>query len=445
MNFSISCKDSASRLLSVDARGKIQPGKVEFRIRSPSGVTSFGAYDKRGFSLDWKRISEDCWEVVTVDGFINLSYTLHCYIMSPKESYVSDDTWIINPSTTFFESEATKTVEHIVVVNCEKAIYCNKPVEEDIEGKLIRFKTFDELKESFICCGEVRSIVKPDRDSSRGAPLDRGDLVILLKGDISDKSVESLDKRLDALTPYVQRQLSFFVFVVPKDIEQRALEFGVNSSGLIIVQNSNAHGSNFDTELYYSISRAIVASNFSVEEPRALFIKTGYSAYISYKCLDSELKNVKLLEQFLLRTFSVKHSVVDNLLDASARSPDYIARDRGFVVFLLLDLLGSQSSECAARSPRVEGSTDVRTQSSECAARLKEIKEDKSFANLLYKVKTYQDFVELIESFNKWILPLTVESENLEALYILLRVNLKEKGLILTRSKKGLISLSYRL
>jgi hypothetical protein len=419
MNFSISCKDSASRLLSVDARGKITPGKVEFRIRSPSGVTSFGAYDKRGFSLDWKRISEDCWEVVTVDGFINLSYTLHCYIMSPKESYVSDDTWIINPFTTFFESEATKTVEHIVVVNCEKSIYCNNPVEEDIEGKLIRFKTFDELKESFICCGEVRSIVKPECD-----------LVILLKGDISDKSVESLDKKLDALTPYVQRQLSFFVFVVPKDIEQRALEFGVNSSGLIIVQNSNAHGSNFETELYYSISRAIVASNFSVEEPRALFIKTGYSAYISYKCLDSELKNVKLLEQFLLRTFSVKHSVVDNLLDASARSPDYIARDRGFVFFLLLDLLGSQSSECAARSPRVEGSADARS---------------KDTANLLYKVKTYQDFVEIIDSLDKWILPLTVESESLEALYILLRMNLKEKGLILTRSKKGLISLSHRL
>jgi hypothetical protein len=304
-----------------------------------------------------------------------------------------------------------------VVVNCEKSIYCNNPVEEDIEGKLIRFKTFDELKESFICCGEVRSIVKPD-------------LIILLKGDISDKSVESLDKKLDALTPYVQRQLSFFVFVVPKDIEQRALEFGVNSSGLIIVQNSNAHGSNFETELYYSISRAIVASNFSVEEPRALFIKTGYSAYISYKCLDSELKNVKLLEQFLLRTFSVKHSVVDNLLDASARSPDYIARDRGFVFFLLLDLLGSQSSECAARSPRVEGSADARS---------------KDTANLLYKVKTYQDFVEIIDSLDKWILPLTVESESLEALYILLRMNLKEKGLILTRSKKGLISLSHRL
>ena len=110
-----------------------------------SRLHSLIVHDKKGKQLEVRRIRHGAWKIESSKGtVVCITYVLHVFVMSPTETYVSGDTWIINPKSSLMTLEGLKDINPTITLSStytDVSFVSQKEIQSDIEGYTVSFES----------------------------------------------------------------------------------------------------------------------------------------------------------------------------------------------------------------------------------------------------------------------------------------------------------------
>jgi hypothetical protein len=352
MNYTFIPISSTERLLNIKTKWSLTPNSI-VEIKCPtwipsrykqedyeSAIRQLDIMNKRSFLLEYEKIKANTWKVkVPSDGIILISYTIHAFWMSPWNSYISGDTWLIQPGSICLYCQELLNEPCSITLNVPETftISSYKEVVNDIEGRYIKFESYHEMINNPILAGN--DLIISDKN-------------VVWKGQ-SDYITKELISQFDELLEKseILHDHHYMIYVIGKNSSMRALTLGTSShssNSISIIQEQESQ-QNFLYELliesskaYYSTKSLYLTDYTNPYYNKYMFIQEGLRLYLGLctlkDILPKEYYRTKL-EQYLLRNFSTKHlhiipqTILNDSIDIWKHGE---ARDKGFLIWYIL-------------------------------------------------------------------------------------------------------------
>ena len=350
MNYTLIPISTSERLLNIKTKWKLTPNST-VEIKCPTWISSrykqedyesairqLVIMNKRSFLLEYEKVEANIWKVqVPSDGFIFINYTIHAFWMSPWNSYMSGDTWLIQPGSIclYCEELLNKPCSITLSVPETFTISSCKDVVNDIEGRVVSFDSYHEMVNNPILAGNDLVI---------------SDKKVVWKGQ-SEYITKELISQFDDLLEKSQILLKhhYMIYVIGKNSSMRAITLGTSShlSNSISIVQEQENQQLFLHELLIECSKAYYTKkNIEFTDytkayyNKNIFIQEGIRLYLGLctlkNILPREYYRTKL-EQYLLRNFSTKHLIKQTILNDSIdiwKKGD--VKDKGFLIWYIL-------------------------------------------------------------------------------------------------------------
>jgi predicted metalloprotease with PDZ domain len=213
MNYTILEEDCSKRLFRVELRVSPSQDNPElfFYQEQPlytSRLCSIQVHDAKGNEVQYSRIRNYGWRIhCPKDKLICISYLLHCFVMSPEECYISEETWVINPKSlclliTGWELNSPSL--NISSANWNM-IYSGMGFEHGIDGLTATFATFDHLFQYPMLLGKDIVTKKIDQCS------------IVVKGEIVEPMITQIVEPLLSCMKDNIPLSTLIMYIVPKN------------------------------------------------------------------------------------------------------------------------------------------------------------------------------------------------------------------------------------
>jgi hypothetical protein len=358
MNYTLLAENTTKRHLRVELRATLALNNPELCFYeedhvSTSRLHSLIVHDKRGKELEIRRIRHGAWRITAQKGtFVCISYLLHAFVMAPTETYVSRDTWIINPKSSLMTLEGMKETSPIVTLSSTDinvTFASQKEVQSDIEGYTLSFESTDEMYHTLIMGGSGISTYNLKNTK------------ITIKGDIESLDLEKLYQSIESQFDgnELDTNASILVYIVPGHIEKRALEYGeqhVLNNTFIILPTSDRLEIELKEKIIYSIYYHMYSRISLYKEGRIVpwFVEgfSNWNAIQKMKSIWTKEEYRLRVERCYIRTFSLDRELRETVLDSGYNKTSTLSRDAGSVLCHQLSILCKEKEN--KRGPMID-------------------------------------------------------------------------------------------
>ncbi len=345
MNYTLIAENTTKRHLRVEIRLSLTVDNPEwfFIEENPvftSRLYSLVGHDKRNKEICIERIRNGAWKILALKGTnICITYVLHSFVMSPEETYLSGDTWIINPKSALMVLSGLQAIRPTITLSAsDMAFYCDKEIRHDIDGTTVAFDSFDEmwdypmmggLQILEFCIHKYRVVVKGEVD--------------LIKADI-----ETICKTIETQLTDLYHKGTIMLYIVPGHIEKRALEYGEHqrkSSCFGVIPTGPSLETELKEKIIYSIYQIELQQESIEYKGRCEWFLQGFAyerMIQTMKTWWSKEEYRLRVERCFIRTFSMERSLLESMIDAGYHKSSTYARDAGTVLCFLLRILFTQ-------------------------------------------------------------------------------------------------------
>ena len=365
MSYTLLAENTTKRYLRVELRTTLALDNPEICFYdedpvSTSRLHSLIVHDKRGKELEFRRIRHGAWRITASKGtVVCISYVLHAFVMSPTETYVSGDTWIINPKSSLMILEGLKDTSPTLTLSSTDTnitFVSKKEIQSDIEGYTVSFESMNEMYQTWIMGGSgISTHTLKKLTESQGSK-------VYIKGDTGSLDLEKICQSISIHFNGDELKLdtSIFVYIVPGHIEKRALEYGEQHglhNSFIVIPTSD----HLETELREKIMYSILYNMFSIASLHLEgIIVPWFVEGFSHWSMMQGMKDIWTKEEYRLRvercyirTFSLDRELKETVLDSGYNKTSTHSRDAGSVLCHQLSIL------CKEKGTRWENITEI--------------------------------------------------------------------------------------
>jgi hypothetical protein len=345
MNYTLVAENTTKRHLRVEVRATVTIDHPElyFYEEDPvatSRLHSLSVHDKRGKEIEIKRIRHGAWKLEAIKGTnVCITYVLHAFVMSPTETYVSADTWIVNPKSSLMSVEGLKDSHPTITLSSSDTNFIfasKKEIQSDLEGYAASFNTMDEMYRTTIMGGTYMNTYTMK------------EVKINLKGEIGSVDIstlcKTLEKRFEANK--LDSKISILLYIVPGHIEKRALVYGEEHglyNSFMIIPTSDILEKELMEKIIYSIEYHYYANiSLSIEKKMVPWFVEGFSQWNTIQ----QMKSIWTKEEYRLRvercyirTFSLDRELKETVIDSGHNKTSTLSRDAGSVLCHQLSIL----------------------------------------------------------------------------------------------------------
>jgi hypothetical protein len=345
MNYTLVAENTTKRHLRVELRATLTVDRPELcfyeeDLVATSRLHSLMVHDKRGKEIEVRRIRHGAWKLEATKGtVVCITYVLHAFVMSPTETYVSADTWIINPKSSLMSLEGLKESRPTITLSSSDSsikFVSQQEIQSDLEGYTSSFESMHEMYHTSIMGGtDIREyMIKEVKVGVKGeiGSLDMAKIC---------KSIEERFKRneLDA-------KVSILIYIVPGHIEKRALEYGEEHglcNSFMIIPTSERLEMELMEKLIYSIYSHVYSRISLAKETQIVpWFVQGFSHWNTIqqmKQIWSKEEYRLRVERCYIRTFSLERELKETVLDSGYNHTSTLSRDAGAVLCHQLSIL----------------------------------------------------------------------------------------------------------
>jgi hypothetical protein len=343
MNYTLLAENTTKRYLRVELRAALPTNNPRLYFYredkvATSRLHSLAVHDKKGKELDIRRVSHGVWMIQSQkDTNVCISYVLHTFVMSPRETYVSADTWIINPKTSLITIEGMESSAlSITLSSSENTFVSQKDITTDIEGLTLSYNTIEELYDTPLLGGKEFSVFSIG--SSR----------LAIKGQTCVLDIGNICKKIeDLVDPEILNESNFLLmYLVSGHIDKKGLEYGeehgIHSSVIIIPTTENLENEVKEKIIYSLHVHYYSKLSLSIEGILVPWFVKGFSYWNMIEKMKSEWTKEEYrlrVEQCYIRTFSLERELNETVTDSGYNEESTLSRDAGAVLLHQLNIL----------------------------------------------------------------------------------------------------------
>jgi hypothetical protein len=344
MNYTLVAENTTKRHLRVELRTCLLLNNPHLWFykedrTATSRLHSIKVHDKRGKEIEIRRVRHGAWMIHAQKGtIVCINYILHAFAVSPTETYVSRDTWIINPKSSLMTIEGIDNIEPIVTLSSpsDTIFISQKKIQSDIEGFVVLYKSMEELYDTPILGGtgiKLHSI---------------GSSNIVVKGEIDTIDITQICNMLmDIIEPKVLEQvITIIIYLTPGHIEKRALEYGEvhgSCTSFIILPTSKQIDYEIREKIIYSLYyHYYLKLSLSIEGILVPWFVEGFSYWNmiqKMKSIWSKEEYRLRIERCYIRTFSLEREINETVIDSGYNDTSSLSQDAGSVLCHQLNIL----------------------------------------------------------------------------------------------------------